>query len=366
MRVGFIVNGRVPEVGAVVRGMRPWHLFFGWDDAASPMSFMRFRWIARELRGRADYELYRPGRTYDAVVFLKSMGERCLSLATLLQEQGTRVIFEANVDYYSEATGEGWFGAMVPTAAQRADAVAITECADAVIASSRHLAEICSRYNERTFWIPDNVDFRLVPSTVRSQPRRDGRLNLWWSGMAAKAGDFLAIEETLLERRERVCLRLVTGDLRATREWPEGLRGRFERLLREVPHVVHRFSDVGDLLRRYSEGGAIVSPRFLETPYNLGHSEWKISLGMACGLPAVASPVPSYADLEQRAGGGAVRLCGTEDEWGAALDEMLDAGLFDLERRGDAARETVRQFYSTEVVAGMHLAAVAGWSAAFV
>ncbi len=358
MRVGFVVNGRVPEVGAVTRGMRPWHLFFGWDDAGSPMSFMRFRWIARELRGRAEYELYRPGRTYDAVVFLKSMGERCLGLARLLREQGTRVIFEANVDYYSEPVGEGRFGAMVPTAGQRADAVAMTECADGVIASSRHLAGICGGYNERVFWVPDNVDFRLIPAGGRERVREDGRLNLWWSGMAEKACEFLAIEEALLDRRERVHLRLVTGDLRAVKGWPEELRGRFERLLAAVPHSVHRFSNVGDLLKRYSEGGVIVSPRFLDTPYNLGHSEWKISLGMACGLPAVASPVPSYGDVAERAGEGAVRLCATVREWGVALDEILNAGGDDRMRWGGAAREVVRDFYSTEVVAGMHLEAV--------
>jgi hypothetical protein len=358
MRVGFVINGRVPAVGAVSRGMRPWHLFFGWDDAASPMSFMRFRWIARELRGRAVYELYRPGRAYEAVVFLKSMGERCLSLAELLREQGTLVIFEANVDYYSEPTGETRFGAMAPTDEQRADAVAITEFADGVIASSRHLAGICGEFNERVAWVPDNVDFRLVPGRGQRRSRTDGRLNLWWSGMAEKLCELLAAEEALLSRRDRVQLRLVTGDLAATRAWPVEVRERFERLLAAVPHSIHRFSDVGNLLERYSEGGVIVSPRFLDAPYNLGHTEWKISLGMACGLPALASPVPSYGDLADRAGEGAVRLCGTEAEWGRALDEVLDAADGDFERWGEAARGVVREFYSTEVVAGRHLEAV--------
>ncbi len=360
MRVGFVINGRIPEVGAVSRGMRPWHLFFGWDDAASPMSFMRFRWISRELRGRAEYELYRPGRTYDVVVFLKSMGERCLELAKLLREQGTRVIFEANVDYYSEPIGEGRFGAMTPTSQQRVDAVAMTETVDAVIASSRHLAGICGNFNQRVTWIPDNVDFRLVPGGGGRRPRKDGRMNLWWSGMAEKLCEFLAIDEALLCRRDRVHLRLVTGDLRAMKNWPTELRVRFDRLLAAVPHSLHRFSDIGNLLQRYSEGGVIVSPRFLDTPYNFGHTEWKISLGMACGLPAVASPIPSYGDLAERAGDGAVRLCGSEDEWGDALDEVFEASRADLDRWGAAAECVVREFYSTEVVAGAHLRAVEG------
>ncbi len=358
MKVGFVINGRVPEVAALGLGMRPWHLFLGWDDSASPMSFMRFRWISRELKGRADYELYRPGRVYDAVVFLKSMGERCRELAALLREQGTRVIFEANVDYYSEFAGESRFGAMAPTARQRADAVEMTREVDLVIASSRHLAGVCGEYNERVVWVPDNVDFRLVPRSQGGRPRKDGRLNLWWSGMAEKLCEFLAVEEALLSCRERVHLRLVTGDLAALRAWPDEVRVRFDRLLEAVPHSFHRFSGIENLLDRYSEGGVVVSPRFLDTPYNLGHTEWKISLGMACGLPAIASPVPSYRDLAERAGAGAVRLCHDEAAWGAALDEVIGMGEGERRVAGDAARAVVEEFYSTRVVATAHLAAV--------
>jgi hypothetical protein len=40
------------------------------------------------------------------------------------------------------------------------------------------------------------------------------------------------------------------------------------------------------------------------------------------------------------------------------LDEVLDAADGDFERWGEAARGVVREFYSTEVVAGRHLEAV--------
>ncbi|MGC1481846.1 MAG: hypothetical protein WA771_15210, partial [Chthoniobacterales bacterium] len=349
---------------ALSRGMRPWNLWLGWDDAASPMSFMRFRWVARavreELGGEVVYELYRPGHFYDVVVFLKSMGDRCVELAGLLQGQGTRVVFEANVDYYSASGGVGRFDAMVPTKEQRASAVAMTELADGVIASSRHLAGVCGEFNDRVSWVPDNVDFRLVPKPRAARGREDGRLNLWWSGMASKLCEFLVIERVLLERRDRVFLNLVTGSLAAMREWPPEVRERMEGLLAEVPHSVVKFTSVKDLLRRYAEGGVIVSPRFLDAPYNLSHTEWKISLGMACGLPAVASPVPSYADVEGRAGGGAVTLCEAEADWGMALDELAAAGSTDLAERGAAASQVVRKFYATPVVAREHWAAVSG------
>ncbi len=357
-RVGFIINGRVPEVAALKRGMRPWNLFLGWDDAKSPMSFMRFRWIARELRNEVTYELYRPGRPYEAVVFLKSMGDHCLELAEVLREQGTKVIFEANVDYYSEFAGEARFDGMVPTAEQRRSAVAITELADGVIVSSQHLAGVCGQFNDQVNWVPDNVDVRMVPRSTQTTPRRDGRLNVWWSGMAEKLFEFLAVEEALRSRRDRLHLRLVTDDLRAMERWPAEVRERVERFLAVMPHTVHRFSDVENLLGRYAEGGIIVSPRFLDTPYNFGHSEWKLTLGMACGLPAVASPVPSYCDVAERAEAGALAICESGEEWGRALDELLESGVDAFGARGSAARKVVEEFYSTPVVAREHWKAV--------
>jgi len=48
-KVGFIINSRVPETASLRAGMLPHHLLTGWDDAGSPMSFMRFRWVAEEV-----------------------------------------------------------------------------------------------------------------------------------------------------------------------------------------------------------------------------------------------------------------------------------------------------------------------------
>ena len=133
------------------------------------------------------------------------------------------------------------------------------------------------------------------------------------------------------------------------------MRERFERFLARVPHTWHRFRDIPNLLALYGGGGVIVSPRFLDTPYNLSHSEWKISLGLACGLPAIASPVPSYVDLAARAGAGAVTICESPNDWTEALDRFLTEPAR-LEPAGEAAVEVVRRHYETGVVARQHAA----------
>lgn len=360
-RVGFIINSRVPELAALARGMRPPALLTGWDDAASPMSFMRFRWLAeahREAGSSWRYELYRPGRRYGVVVFLKSMGPRCLSLARDLKARGTRVVFEANVDYYSRFDGETPLDAMAPSDKQRADAIAITTAANGVIGSSRHLTTICETFNPRATWVPDNVNLRLRPARWGGPAVRDGKLQVWWSGMAAKLFEFLAAESAWLAVADRVHLHLVTDDVaRARGRWPSAVAARLEALLARVPHTFHRFRDITDLLSRYAAGGVIVSPRFLDTPYNLGHTEWKITLGMACALPALVSPVPSYRDVAERAGAGAVTICETPDDWRVALEGCLAAPA-DLVARGEAAETVVRDHYETGVVARRHAASL--------
>ena len=109
-------------------------------------------------------------------------------------------------------------------------------------------------------------------------------------------------------------------------------------MLAQVPHEFVTFRSIPELLARYAAGGVLISPRFLDNSYNLGHTEWKITLGMACGRLAFCSPVPSYADVAARSGGRGLRICANDAEWDAALD----------------ARATVEQHYSTPVVAAQH------------
>lgn len=356
-RVGFVINGRVPSLAAVCRGMNPLALATGWDDAPSPMSEMRFRWIARRLATSSEYSLYRPGYRYDAVVFVKSMTPECRHLAARLRERGTKVIFDANVDYYTVAEAGGMPRDLIPSEQQRRDAMAMTGLADKVLASSRHLAEICRAVNPSSQWIPDNVEPRLLPSPMPNNSD-DGILNLWWSGMPQKSVDLLCLEEVLPWFKDRVRLRIVTGNLpEAMRRMDSQIANRLRSLLHEVPHEIYRYRSVVSLLRLYSShSGVIISPRFLDNPYNLSHSEWKITLGMACGLPAITSPQPSYLDVREHcAHASAVTICSTASQWMAAFEEALKVPLLEASA---AAREVVLRHYSTPVVASAHLKAV--------
>jgi hypothetical protein len=124
-------------------------------------------------------------------------------------------------------------------------------------------------------------------------------------------------------------------------------------LLADLHVTIHRFRDVPSLLALYRSGGVIISPRQLANPYNQSHTEWKITLGMAAGLPAIASPQPSYLDVAEIADHPkAVTICGSDADWCDAFAEAM--GDVDFEDRSRASLDVVQRHYSSSVVAKMH------------
>ena len=352
LRVGFVIDGRVPSLAAVLgRKIRPWEWLLGCNTSSS-VGLMRYRWIAREVAQHgAQYSAYHPLGRYDAVVFLKSMSDESHRLAQCLRARGTRVIFDLNVDYLTPASGTFYYEGMAPSPEQRRQALAMMAASDALIADSSHLEKICRLQHPSVRWIPDNVDLRRAPP--RRAWSRTGKLDLLWSGEAMKLFELLCIEEVLREFAGHIRLTLVTNSLTALDRWFEPWKGRLEKLLASVEHTIMPFRSVGELLKIYARGGVFISPRFLDNTYNLGHTEWKITLPMACGRVALGSALPSYLDVAERSGGRGLRVCREAAEWRENLDAIL-SGRFDFESEENAARVVIARHYSTPVIATAH------------
>jgi glycosyltransferase involved in cell wall biosynthesis len=321
---------------------------------------MRFGWIARNLAretgNRVRYSLFRPWQRYDAVVFMKSMGAGCRALARQLRDRGTPVICDVNVDYFTPAEGTFYYQGMAPTTEQAACAQEFASLSDALIADSIHIERVCVQHHPKVRWIPDNVEWSIVPPY--QSWKRNGKLDLLWSGEAVKLFELLSILPVLRKFASQIRLVLVTNDLAALDRWFEPWKSRFEELLASVEHRIVPFTTVEALLGLYGQGGVFISPRFLDNTYNWGHTEWKITLPMACGRMALGSPLPSYREVGRRSEGAGLRLCENDEEWVQALDELLSGG-FDFAMEENAARAVVQEHYSTPVVAAAHRAFIA-------
>ena len=348
MRVGFVIDSQLP------RWQRPWQMLRGCPSYSS-VAEMRFGWIAAHLNAqpgaRVHYRLYRPWERYDAVVFLKSMSAESQQAARSLRARGTRVLFDVNVDYFTPASGTFYYQGMAPTAQQRDAARRMADLSDALIADSSHLATVCLQHHSHVRWIADDVDLRLAPPWRAWKP--GAKLDLLWSGEAVKLFELLSVEHVLRKLASRVRLVLITNSLTALDRWFDPWKSRFESLLQAVEHEIIPFQSIAVLLERYAQGGVFVSPRFLDNSYNLGHTEWKITLPMSCGRMAIGSPLPSYHDVAKRSQGAGLRLCTTADDWEGTIDQVLSATI-DLEAEEQAARAVVTNHYSTPVVAAAH------------
>ena len=323
------------------------------NTGVSGISLARLHWIMPRVNNDPGsglyYEVFKPWRQYDGLVFLKAMGDKAHRLSRRYLKSGKPVIFDANVNYY-EINGVEHYDGMFPTVDQKKAAVAMTVVASAVIGDSELIAERCRTHNQSVFWLPDNVEMNQVPlATDRCKPRR---LRLVWSGDALKLFELLLIEECLRRFSDHIHLVLVTGDLSVLSRWSECYRKRFRRLLDDVSVEILPYRGIEHLFETYSQADVVISPRFLDNSYNLGHTEWKITLGMACGCLAIASPVPSYQTVFDRSSDGEIVICNTSADWVTAFDALLVGGISKETRK--LSTQLVDQYYSSEVLAKDH------------
>jgi glycosyltransferase involved in cell wall biosynthesis len=290
------------------------------------------RWMNQHQRA-IRHELYDPDRRYSVVVFQKMMDRRCQDEAARIQAYGGKVVFDANVNYY-DIDGDYFIPDTRPTAEQQQDARAITAMADWVVADSSRLAGVIAAINPRVTWIPDNVNLEVYRG-IRRHERRD-RLRLIWSGIGKKAAHLLEARDAFAAIGDAELVLVVD-------EPPACL----PELHHALPCRIVSFSD-RVYARELMMADVIVSPKRLTNAYEQGHTEYKITLGMAIGLPAVASPQQSYVEAIGAYGGGFIAA--TTAEWVDALTRLkADAGL--RQRMGAFARRTVIERYSTPVVA---------------
>ena len=320
MRVGWATSSSLAADRATFRGL----------ETSVAMRIANVgRWINRNLGIRS--EMYRPERRYDVVVFVKAMDERARRERERVQAAGTKAVFDANVNYY-EIWGDYDLANTRPTEGQREAAIEMTERADAVVADSSYIHDIVVKLNERAVWIPDNVDLRLFRPGTRPRPATPVRLV--WSGRSAKARPLQLLQE-LTDALEGFELVVVSD------RQPAELSG-----VRDALPTTFESFDLRGYARILRTCDAIISPKRLVNGYELGHTEWKITLGMAAALPALASPQRSY--VEALGGGGGI-VADSNEDWIAALEMLRDPWV--RRELGAKARATVEERYSTPVVA---------------
>ncbi|MBN2288683.1 MAG: hypothetical protein JXQ83_05075 [Candidatus Glassbacteria bacterium] len=281
-----------------------------------------------------------PASDAPITVIVRTQDEQAYLTAQRLKEAGKRIVFDLCVNYFDECRVPG-LGEPV-SAGHVEDCLRMVSLADAVACASDNIARRAGRHHQRVEYLPDSIDlnhFRLVKDEKDFSRRR---LRAVWCGQITKAGD---LEPVLpLIKRKKIALTVISNskpDLRIqsrlfrTRKFPYCYR----------PWRYETFPE--DIL----QGEICLTYRETDTTYNLGHSFFKIGVFMAQGVPAIASPVPSYRELMDDRQCG--RICRTVEEWEQALDEILADR--DMLRQWSSRSREIMNDYSTEKIAGRYL-----------
>lgn len=205
---------------------------------------------------------------------------------------------------------------------------------DGVICGNEYLAEYFSRCNRSIHIVPTAVDARIwTPSTVGSQSTRR---HIGWIGTRGNLKYLEQIENALT----RVLDRVRDADILVVSDAPP----RFSKI--DPDRVLYRpwseHREVEDIQSMYVG----VMP-LKDSPWTRGKCSFKMLQYMACGVPAVVSPVGMNVKVAQEGGGFLAR---NESEW---IDH-LTCLLRDDDRRqqsGEQARRAILDSYSTEIVA---------------
>ena len=210
----------------------------------------------------------------DITVLVRMQDEAAHRIARAARERSSRIAFDLCVNYFDESglLGDG-YGV---TRAHVEECLRMVSVADVVLTASPYIEQRARQFHPRVRCLPDSIDrlhFRLDKAYSSPHP-----VTAIWCGYSIKANELTPFLALLAKRKIPLT---IVSDRKPVLPLPfEFVRWRYASAPR-------------DLLR----GDFCIAPRQLETPYNLGHSLFKIGVFLAQGVPALASPVPSYREI---------------------------------------------------------------------
>lgn len=206
----------------------------------------------------------------------------------------------------------------------------IIRLANSVIAGNRYLESYARKEGRDVCIIPSVIDLERYPAT-RTWSASGNSFTIGWIGTPATSPQLKAIHEALVA----FC---------KTRDVKVVLVGPGDVQLDGVPLEVRPWteeSEVGNIM----EFDVGIMPLF-DTPFNRGKGGMKIIQYMACGIPAVVSPVGFNTEIVRHGENGF--LASTGDDWIKYLATLYDQRQL-LPELGRAARQTVERAYCLQI-----------------
>lgn len=201
----------------------------------------------------------------------------------------------------------------------------------AVIAGNKYLEAYARKENSSVCIIPSVIDLDRYPATRKWPGSRETNFTIGWIGTPATSPQLGAVHRALRAFCQKRNVRVV-------------LVGPGQVDLAGVPVEVCPWTEESEVasIMEFDVG---IMPLF-DTPFNRGKGGMKIIQYMACGIPAIVSPVGFNTEIVRHGENGF--LASTEDEWVKYLSLLYDQRHL-LPELGREARRTVEQEYCLQI-----------------
>ncbi|MCK4785464.1 MAG: glycosyltransferase, partial [Desulfobacteraceae bacterium] len=236
----------------------------------------------------------------DIAVFVRWQDERALRILQRQRNMGAKIIFDLCVNYFDVA---GWFeGGYGSLSEHRTQALVMAQASEVVTCASSFIAERAVAHGFEAQYLPDSIDFRHFRLTKSPADFEKSTITTIWSGNSVKARESLEIIPVL--KKLKLPFILIT-----------------DKPVEALPYAKYVPWTYETFPRAILEGDICVVPRRTDNPYDQGHSIYKVGVFMAQGVPALASPLPSYRELLGEGRGGAI--CETPNDWQGKLEMLI-------------------------------------------
>jgi glycosyltransferase involved in cell wall biosynthesis len=270
----------------------------------------------------------------DVIVIGRSSSPQLYLFQKLLKRRGTKVIFDLDDAIFLPTR---LFGVNFRSPAYSHLEKMLMD-ADAVIASNHYLLTYAKLFNQKAFIVHVPVDTDLFSQQLR---KHSGKITIGWQGVPGNHYDNLAMLvkpfEKLAKRYDiRFKMASYIGDLKVKQIFK-----KLEELM-EIDYGSDHWLPLNKFAEELCDFDIMVAP-LTKNVWNEGKSALRATIGMAMGIPAVASPVGEQKYVIRHGINGF--LAKDEEEWYSYLSKLIESD--ELRHvMGKRARETMEREYS--------------------
>ena len=266
----------------------------------------------------------------DISIFVRWQDDRAYQCLQKQKDLKKVIIFDQCVNYFDIAgTFPGNYGS---TSEHMDQILRMASLSDAFTCPSEFIRKRASLEGIPSHYIPESIDFRHFQNKKTKDSFNKQSLNAIWSGTCVKGIELNEVIPLLCERN--ISLTIISDN-------KPRLSGSFEY----IPWSYYTFP------KSVLKGDLCIAPRKTNNSYDLGHSHLKVGIFLAHGIPALASPLPSYVEVIGKTKGG--QICESSSEWVSALDNIVE-NPENLWEWSQLAREGMKA-YSTENVVQQYI-----------